>query len=286
MWGLNARITVITSLSSESCGQCFRVSSAVFEKPKSYPRAKYWCAPSIRRAARSSSVRITPSASPSSLPIRFWPPSPRVSDKYAVSTRRPRASHAISWVSSSSGCAAIHSTRIRSGAFCTRLLAAEGSIPWAARRSGRAQLNSEAALSSLFLEDRCSGFDRHAAALHSRRMLHRRAHLVDDALLLLLVHFSVTLRGARAVGTSDIPRQQRVSGRHPQAWRHIRPRALVLRLLLCPDDFLDRRIKINDLRNLVAGPWIKLLHSDERDMRGTLRGQIVVDLARAEHKSR
>jgi len=32
MWGLNARITVITSFSSESCGQCFRVSSAVFEK--------------------------------------------------------------------------------------------------------------------------------------------------------------------------------------------------------------------------------------------------------------
>ena len=35
MCGLNARITVITSLSSESWGQCFRVSSAVFENPKS-----------------------------------------------------------------------------------------------------------------------------------------------------------------------------------------------------------------------------------------------------------
>ena len=37
----------------------------------------------MRRAASSSWVRITPSWSPCSVPIRFWPPSPRVSDRYA-----------------------------------------------------------------------------------------------------------------------------------------------------------------------------------------------------------
>jgi hypothetical protein len=43
--------------------------------------AKYWRPPSSRRAASSSSVRTAPSASPSSLPMRFCPPSPRVSDR-------------------------------------------------------------------------------------------------------------------------------------------------------------------------------------------------------------
>ena len=37
--------------------------------------------PSILRAANNSWVRITPNASPCSDPMRFWPPSPRVSDR-------------------------------------------------------------------------------------------------------------------------------------------------------------------------------------------------------------
>ena len=100
-----------TSPNTESFGQCRYVSSGVFEKPKSYARVKNCRAPSTRRAASSSSVRMTPSASPSSLPIAFCPPSPRVSDRYAASTFAPRASQPSRLVSSSSGCAPIISTR-------------------------------------------------------------------------------------------------------------------------------------------------------------------------------
>ena len=147
-------MTVITSCSSESCGQCLRVSSAVFEKPKSYPRPKNWWAPSIRLAASNSSVRMTPSASPSSLPMRFCPPSPRVSDIYAVLTFLPRASHAIRLVSSSSGCAAIHSTRIGTGPSYSRTISAGGGsalkIAWPAAACGNRPVAAIAAMRIVF----------------------------------------------------------------------------------------------------------------------------------------
>ena len=44
-------------------------------------RVKYCSVPSILRDASSSCVRMMPSSSPCSGPIRFCPPSPRVSDK-------------------------------------------------------------------------------------------------------------------------------------------------------------------------------------------------------------
>ena len=87
--GRKARTTVTTSRRIESFTQCVYVSSAVLEKPKSYARVKNCRPPSSRRAASSSSVRIIPSSGPSSLPIRFCPPSPRVSERYAVSTFCP-----------------------------------------------------------------------------------------------------------------------------------------------------------------------------------------------------
>ena len=79
--GRNRRITRSTSARSVSRGQKRCVSSSVFEKPKSKARVKYWCAPSTPRADSSSSVRSRPSDSPSSDPMRFWPPSPRDSDR-------------------------------------------------------------------------------------------------------------------------------------------------------------------------------------------------------------
>ena len=53
-------------------------SSVDFENPKSYARVKNCSAPSIRRAASNSCVRIKPNSIPCSSPIKFCPPSPRV----------------------------------------------------------------------------------------------------------------------------------------------------------------------------------------------------------------
>ncbi len=106
--GRKTRIAHTTSARISSRPQIASVSSAVFEYPKSIARVKSCSAPSMRRAASSSSVRITPSSAPCSEPIRFCPPSPRVSDRYAVRTFRPWASQASIAVFSSSGCAATY----------------------------------------------------------------------------------------------------------------------------------------------------------------------------------
>src|ERR1700716_3352308 len=103
---------------------------------------------------------------------------------------------------------------------------------------GRAPLSSEAVLYSLWPENRRSGFERHAATFRARCLLHRRIHLGDDALLLLLVDFGVSLCRARTIGPPDVPRRQRVASRHPEARRDVLPRTLILRLFLGPDDLL------------------------------------------------
>src|ERR1700693_2946707 len=154
------------------------------------------------------------------------------------------------------------------------------------RRYGRAPRSSEAALSSLLLEDRCSGFERHAATFRTRCLLHRGIYLGDDALLLLLVRLGVTLSWTRAVGTTDVSGRQRVARRHPEPRRDVRPRTLILRLFLRPDDFLDRRIQIDDLRYLTSRPGIQLLDSHDRHVGRALGDEIVVNLSRAEHESR
>src|SRR6266516_2134650 len=66
----------------------------------------------LARAASSSSVRMIPSSGPSSGPMRFWPPSPRVSERYPACAPMPRDRSTNSCVSSSSGCAPIMSTRL------------------------------------------------------------------------------------------------------------------------------------------------------------------------------
>ena len=111
IWGWYRRMTRTTSLRIVSFGQCFQVSSCDFEKPKSYALVKNCPAPSRRRAASNSSVRSSPRARPNSGPIRFWPPSPRLSERYAASAPIPRSSTVSSSVSSSSGCAPMTSTR-------------------------------------------------------------------------------------------------------------------------------------------------------------------------------
>ena len=79
--GRKWRMTATTSARTASFPQMRSVSSGLFEKPKSRARVKNCSAPSMRRAASSSCVRMRPSAGPCSEPIRFWPPSPRVSDR-------------------------------------------------------------------------------------------------------------------------------------------------------------------------------------------------------------
>src|SRR5258706_13235553 len=246
----------------------------------------------MRRAASSSSVRMTPSASPSSLPIRFCPPSTRASNRYPLSPPTPRTSQAISCVSASSGCAAIHSTPIRSGAMWPAMLAETGLPdarlfwPTLPDKTRHAPASPASVTAFLIVARRFSGFHCNTTPLRPRRLLHRRVHLFDDPLLLLLVHLGVTLPRPRAVGPPDIPRQQRVPRRHPKPRRRVRPRPLVLRLFLRPHDFLDRRIQIHYLRDLVAGPRVELLDSHERHVRHAPRREIVVDLARAQHETR
>src|SRR4026208_1098633 len=125
---------------------------------------------------------------------------------------------------------------------------------------------------------RCSGLDRHAAALAARRLLPRVALFSGDALLLLLVSLGVAFRRARAVRPANVASEQRIARRHPETRCHIRPRALILRLLLRPHPCLDRRIEIHDLCDLRPGPWIKLFDPHDRNERRTPRGELVVDL--------
>ena len=53
-----------------------------------------------------------------------------------------------------------------------------------------------------------------------------------------------------------------------------------------PHYFFDRRIQVHDLRDLVARPGIKLLNSNQRDMRSALHHEIVVNLPGAKDESR
>ena len=82
--GRKVRITRTMSDTTPLRSQIRSVSCGFLEKPKSMARVKNCRPPSRRRAASSSWVRITPSSSKSSGPITFWPPSPRVSERYAV----------------------------------------------------------------------------------------------------------------------------------------------------------------------------------------------------------
>ena len=84
-----------------------KVSSTLNEYPKSTARVKYCSAPSRRCAACSSSVRRTASASNSSGPISFWPPSPRVAESSTVRWPSPFDRRASSALFSSSGWATI-----------------------------------------------------------------------------------------------------------------------------------------------------------------------------------
>ena len=106
-------------------------------------------------------------------------------------------------VSSSSGCAAIHSTRMRSteSAIRTPAKTRVDGVP----DDGTTRVAASAARATDFciVSSWCSGFDRHAAPLRTGQLRHRCVHLGDDPLLLLLVRFGVTLGGTRAIGTTD-----------------------------------------------------------------------------------
>src|SRR5213593_3478222 len=105
-------------------------------------------------------------------------------------------------VSSSSGWAAIQSTRMRSteSAIRTSSKTRVGGGP----DDGTTRVAASAARATDFciVLSWCSGFDRHAAPLRPRQLRHRCVHLGDDALLLFLMRLGVTLGGTRAIGTA------------------------------------------------------------------------------------
>src|SRR6185312_15184302 len=285
--GRNARTTVTTSVSTESCGQCWKVSAALLEKPKSYARVKYWCAPSMRRAASSSSVRITPSASPSSLPMRFCPPSPRVSDRYATSMWCPLVSHAMRRVSSSSGCAPITSTRVSTGSPCTSSPSALAPRAWHRSARGAARETARRVTANA----RCmGGFScrlRRAAAgvLYSRGHRHCQG-IRDEARLLLRVRRRVPFRRTGALWTTNVANGQRVPDRGAETRRDETPRGHVAGFLLRPHHIVNRRVALEDGGDGCVRPRVELLHAHDRDTRRALmRKDIVVQLARAEHET-
>src|ERR1039458_2426521 len=61
-------------------------------------RVKNCSAPSTWRAASNSCVRMMPSCAPCSLPIRFWPPSPRVSERQAAREVSEHRGALVVWV--------------------------------------------------------------------------------------------------------------------------------------------------------------------------------------------
>src|SRR2546423_7051754 len=127
------------------------------------------------------------------------------------------------FVSSSSGCAAIQRTRIVSAA-ATCIVESPAVRACAPKSWGSTAVAAIAALRiALFIvgSSRRSGLDRHPAALRPGRLLQRRIHLADDALLLLLVGFCVALGRAGAIRTTDVAREQCVARRHPQPRRRI-----------------------------------------------------------------
>src|SRR2546421_7058779 len=127
------------------------------------------------------------------------------------------------FVSSSSGCAEIQRTRIVCEA-ATCIVESPAVRRCAPKSWGSRAVAAIAALRiALFIvrSSRRSGLDRHPAALRPGRLLQRRIHLADDALLVLLVGFRVALGRAGTVRTTDVTREQRVARRHPQPWRCI-----------------------------------------------------------------
>src|SRR5512140_1277091 len=118
-----------------------------------------------------------------------------------------------------------------------------------------------------------------------RSSLHRSNDLRHDPLLPSLVRGQISLRRTRELGTPAVTHDERIARRHTKTRRNKRPRSHVLRLCLCPHDFLDRRIQIDNLLDLRVRPRIELLDTHKRYMRRATSKQIIVDLARAEHET-
>ena len=241
-------------------------------------------------------MRIMPSSGPSSLPMRFWPPSPRVSERYAVSTWRPFASQAMRRVSSSSGCAPITSTRAvvpspstnspnaaapRACATCATCACERGATARIRQVATIARFDTRLPLFGFMLARRLA---RRAGLSLRRRRVGQR--LSKNARLLRVVRGLVPFRRARSLGTADVAQRRQRADRRAQPRMHVRPPAHVLRLFLRPDDFFDVRVEVDQLTDL-ARPRRQLFDAHERDVRRPLaRGdEIVEDLARAEDQA-
>src|SRR5262249_30623644 len=111
---------------------------------------------------------------------------------------------------------------------------------------------------------------------------------MDERVLLGFVHLA-NAGGGRRSGCA--PRVQYLATLEQllQAVADLVPRALVLRLLLTPDNLPRVRVPIEDRLVLIAGERIELLDAYERHIANAVLAarleQIEVDLAAAEHEA-
>ena len=188
---------------------------------------------------------MTPNASPSSLPMRFCPPSPRVSERYAASACWRVREPGDERVSSSSGCAAMSRTRALTprpstsspSAAAPRSCAERGAAAESEERQRREQPHRSTRPLA------CRGV--RAGARLASAAVGGASTSRDDARLLLRVRRVVAFGRARALGAPDVADRNRVPRRRAQPRRHERPRAHVLRLLLRPHDFLDAAVAVD-----------------------------------------
>src|SRR5690606_24368841 len=89
--------------------------------------------------------------------------------------------------------------------------------------------------------------------------------ILDEACLLANVPLVPAFRRACPSGAADVDEWQPSGQKIAQAGRNVQPGAHVPRLLLEPDDLLQIRIGGDQLRELLGGEWVELLHPSDRD---------------------
>src|SRR5215470_15797840 len=98
----------------------------------------------------------------------------------------------------------------------------------------------------------------------------------------------IALARAGAPGPSDVAERNVLGSRLLEAMSGRPPRAHVLRLLLRPDDLLERRIGADELRGLLDRERVELLQAGDGNVPGLraplVPDDVVVDLPAAEHE--
>src|SRR5262249_23463115 len=124
------------------------------------------------------------------------------------------------------------------------------------------------------------------ASFHSRRLDRERPR--DQTLLRARVPGCRSFRRTRAARAGENRQPARTNEPFERRARKL-PCPHVLRLFLCPDDFLNPRIRFDDAEHVTHRQRIELLHSAHRDLRRRLsqraREQVDGDLAGAEDEA-